>query len=104
MNIDFTMEFIRSRMSEISPGQGFFLRLRHLVLAGNEVRTLSAQNQVLMLTEPTAMVRIESATGFFDLSANTANELQYEHQGLVTITNLSALPTHVRFIQAIPKK
>ena len=104
MNIDFTMEFIRSRMSEISPGKDFTVKLRHLVLFSNEVRKLNAENQVLMLTEPTAMVRIESATGFFDLSANTANELQYEHQGHVTITNLSALPTHVRFIQAVPKK
>ena len=49
-------------------------------------------------------VRVESYNGLFDLSELGADEYQYEHHGTITITNLSGLPSHARFIQVIPSK
>ena len=49
------------------------------------------------------MTAVQSLFGFFDMSATTANELQYEHQGKITITNYSSAANHIVFYQAIPK-
>ncbi|WP_257574605.1 hypothetical protein [Hydrobacter penzbergensis] len=53
--------------------------------------------------EPPDDVRVESKMGLFDLSEENINELQYEHRGFLNITNLSALTSHLRMIQVIPK-
>ena len=48
-------------------------------------------------------VRVESETGIFDLSESTTNEMQYEHQSKIQITNYLSGYTHLRFIKVIPK-
>jgi hypothetical protein len=74
-----------------------------LVLQPWEKREIAAQNQLMILIEPYCDVRIESGTGIFDLSEDLTNELQYEHSGILKITNHSFFINHICFIQVIPK-
>jgi len=102
MTSDLALEYINRRMSEMGNGKNYLLRFRHLLLQGNEARELTAYNQILLLIEPAANVKIESDVGLYDLNEEHANELQYEHRGRIKIVNLSLVPTNVRFLQAIP--
>lgn len=103
MNINFALEYIPRRMEELGHGDNYALRLRHLVLKPNERLEIDAYNQLYVLIEEAEDVHIESLTGIFDLSIKNANEMQYEHQGSISIRNLSEINRHVRFIQVIPK-
>jgi hypothetical protein len=103
MTSSIATEYIARRMHELNYGNNYSLRFRHLVMQPQEKRTLDAANQLFLIVEPYADVRVESATGFFDLSDTVTSEMQYEHRGEITITCFSQLPTHVRFIQVIPK-
>lgn len=101
MTSDLALDYIRKRMYEMGYNN-YLIRFRHLLFRANEVRELTGYNQVYILIEPTANVRIESDVGLYDLSDDHANELQYEHRGLIRITNLSSIINNIRFIQAIP--
>ena len=102
MTVNFALEYLPKRMCELGYGNDYTIRLRHLLLQPLEVRLFNGYGQIFLLIEPAADVRIESDTGFYDLSEQLTNELQYEHQGEVVITNLSILRTHIIFIQVIP--
>jgi hypothetical protein len=73
------------------------------VLQPNEEQTIDAYNQFFYLVEEAESVKVESETGIFDLSESTTNEMQYEHQGKIHITNYLSSIKHLRFIQVIPK-
>lgn len=103
MNIGFAMEYIPKRMCEIGYGSDYFIRMRHLVLQPNEQRKITVHNQLFVMIDPYCDLRVESSTGVFDLSEDKANEIQYEHQGDITITNQSIFMNHIRFIQVLPK-
>jgi len=103
MTVDLAIEYIPRRMCELGYGSSYSLRFRHLRLEPGEVRIEPAYSQLIILVEPPGDVRVESNTGLFDLSEDLSNELQYEHQGEIIITNLSASSGHLRFIQVIPK-
>jgi len=103
MNIVLAMEYIPRRMRELGVGDNYYLRFKHLVLKANEVIELNAYNEYYLLVEDAEDVSIESDTGLFDLSDGNTNELQYEHQGSITITNNAADINHLRFIQIILK-
>lgn len=100
MNAAIIMAYTSKRMAELAV-ENNFRRVRHFVLAPGEIRQIDGGRDVYLLTEPAAMIAINSDFGFFDLSADNTNELQYEHSGKITITNYSAVANHVCMIQAI---
>lgn len=99
MTVGFALEYIE----RVLCNREYLLHFRHLVLQPGETRKLSASDQLILLIEPPCEVRIESDTGVFDLTEDLSNELQYEHTGDITVTNLSIFINQVRFIQVIPK-
>ena len=103
MNTEMITDYMHRRMKELGHGDEYYTRLRHFVVAAGEIRVIDASNHIFFLTEPVAMTAVQSTFGFFDMSVETANELQYEHQGKITITNYSSSANHIIFIQAIPK-
>lgn len=102
MTSDLALEYIARRMAEMGYGKRYLLRFRHILLQMGEERKITAYNQILLLIDPVATIRIESDVGLFDLNEDHANEMQYEHRGQIKITNLSLSPTNARFLQAIP--
>ena len=102
MTSDLALDYIGRRMQEMGYGKKYLLRFRHVLLKVNESRELTAYNQIFLLIDPIATIRIESDVGLFDLNEYGANELQYEHRGDIKVTNLSIFLKHVRFIQIIP--
>lgn len=104
MTTDLALEYIPRRMRELGYGDNYSLRFVHLVLQPSEKRNLEASCEFFILVEEPANVSVDSDMGIFDLSNTTTNELQYEHQGSITVSNLStAAAISVRFIQVIPK-
>lgn len=103
MTINLALEYIPRRMQELGYKSDYYIRFRHLVLQPNEEQTIDAFNQFFYLVEEAQSVRVESETGVFDLSESTTNEMQYEHQSKIHITNYLSGINHLRFIQVIPK-
>ena len=103
MTIDLALQYIPKRMQEMGFKNQYHLRLRHLVLQPQDERKLDAFNQLILLVDEVQEVRIESDTGIYDLTEENVNELTYEHQGEVVITNQSSFVNRIRFIQVIPK-
>ena len=102
MTINLALEYIPKRMCELNI-HSYHLRFRHLHLRPGEQREITSHTQLFYLVEPPGDIRVESDVGLFDLTETLTGELQYEHRGQLTITNLSAFFNHVRFIQVIPK-
>lgn len=102
MTSDLALDYIARRMHEMGFGKNYMLRFRHILLKTSETRELFAYNQIFLLIDPVATIKIESDVGLFDLNEDHANELQYEHRGRIKITNLAVTPTNARFLQAIP--
>lgn len=104
MDTTFYAQYIPRRMQEIGQGDKYYLKIRHLVLFPGEVRTVPAYNEYFYLLEAPKDFIVESDFGLFDVTAKT-NELQYEHQGKIRITNRSpGSYAHIKFIQVIPKR
>lgn len=104
MTVNLALEYIPRRMCELGYSSLYHIRFRHLLLKPGEKRRIGGYSQLFLLVEPPNDVRVESLMGMYDLSDHLTNELQYEHQGEITVINLSAVLAHVRFIQVIPKK
>lgn len=102
MTSDLALDYIARRMQEMGYSKNYLIRFRHILLKVNEVREITAYNQIFLLIEPIHDMRIESDVGLFDLTEDHANEMQYEHRGRVILTNLSLSPINARFLQAIP--
>ena len=102
MTSDLALEYISRRMNEMGYSKNYLLRFRHILLKVSEVREITAYNQIFLLIDPMATIRIESDVGLFDVNEDHANEMQYEHRGRIRATNLSLSTTNVRFLQAIP--
>ena len=102
MTINLALEYIPRRMRELGHGKNYSLRFRHFVLQAQEQREISAFNQLLILVDEASDVSVVSEFGIFDLSLNNVNEMIYEHQGNVKITNYLSGLNHIRFIQVIP--
>jgi hypothetical protein len=75
------------------------MRFRHLVLAPAEVRVISGRLQLFILAEAIENLRMKSEMAVFDLQDPAVNELQYEHQGTIVLTNYALNPLHVKLIQ-----
>ncbi len=102
MTIALALEYIPRRMRELGFGNEYYLRFRHFVLSPGEMREEEGYNQFFILVEEPVDVSVNSEFGVFDLSLANANEMSYEHQGLIKIQNQSPGINHVRFIQVIP--
>lgn len=103
MTTELALDYIPRRMCEMGYGKHYMIRFRHLRLGPAEERRMHGYNQLYILVEPPDDVTVESDNGYFDVSDDRTNELQYEHQGEIVIVNLSPFSNHVRFIQVIPK-
>ena len=103
MTIALALDYIPRRMCERGYGNRYMIRFRHLRLEADEERRLDGHNQLFILIEPPDDITVESDAGYFDLSSDLINEVQYEHQGEIVFTNHSPFLNHVRFIQVIPK-
>ena len=103
MTVNLALEYIPKRMAELGHGQHYHIRFRHFKLQPAEQFTIQAQGQLFYLIEPPNDVRIESDMGVFDFSEFFVNELQYEHEGAIIITNQLVLHNHLRLIQVIPE-
>ena len=103
MTVNLALEYIPRRMRELGYHRDYYIRFRHLVLQPGEEQTIDADNQFYYLIEEAENVRVESETGIFDLSESSTNEMQYEHQSKIQITNYLSGINHLRFIQVIPK-
>jgi hypothetical protein len=102
MTAELAHEYIRRRMEELGHAL-YHIRFRHFNLKPKEQRKIEGNRQLFILTEPNECIRVQSEVGVFDTTDTTANELQYEHQGTVRLTNYSQLPQQVKMIQIIFK-
>ena len=103
MTEELALEYVRRRMWEQGYGDNYTIRVRHLVLQPIQVREIKAYHQFFIVLEPYCNIRVESMTGVYDLSEDMSNELQYEHQGDIVVTNQSIFLNHARFLQVIPE-
>ncbi len=102
MTADLAHDYVKRRMEELGHGK-YHIRMRHFLLKPKEQRNVQGNRQLFILTEPCSNIRIKSEVGVFDMTETTANELQYEHQGTIELTNYSVLPQQVKMIQVIFK-
>ena len=103
MTTELALEYIPRRMQELGYGKDYHLQFRHFVLRPLDTIEVNGINQLFILIEPHEMVKVESGSGVFDVTSTLYNEMQYEHEGLISLRNYSVMPLHVRFIQIIPK-
>lgn len=103
MTADLALDYIKRRMIELGHGDNYHIRFRHFVLSPMEERKIEAQLQLFILAEPKENIRLQSDMGLFDLSETATNELQYEHQGVIILTNTSPVVQHVPMIQVMFK-
>ncbi len=103
MTPELAHDYIRRRMSELNYGDKYHIRFRHFLLNPHEERTIEAGHHLFILAAPRDNVRVQSEIGVFDVTETAVNELQYEHQGTIVLTNYSQLPQHVMMIQVIIK-
>lgn len=101
MTINLALEYIPRRMAELGH-RNYHIRFHHLVLQALEKTEIEAYNHIYLLVEEAPDVNISSELGIFDLSLENSNEMQYEHQGLIRLTNYAIVTRHLRFIQIIP--
>jgi hypothetical protein len=95
--------YISERMKELGHEGRYHLRLRHFVVDPLATRKIEAGLQLYILAEPKECIRIQSEMGIYDVAETAANELQYEHQGKMELTNYSTQVQHVLMIQVIFK-
>lgn len=103
MTIELAIDYIRRRMAELGFGDSYHLRFRHFVLKAKQEVKVDGDNQLFILVDPKDSVSVHSVFGIYDITIDTVNELQYEHQGKIRLRNNSTIVQHVRFIQVIPK-
>ena len=104
MTFDFALEYIPRRMKELGHGSDYHLRLKYLNLVPIEVKTIEAYNQLIILVGVGWNMKIESEMGMVDYTDINLREYQFEHTGLITITNKSEGYNNLEFIQVITKQ
>ena len=95
-------EYIRSRMEKLNYGTDYYIDFRHIVLQPGQHKDIEAYNELYVLVEPVDNVNVKSDFGMFDLSFDRIDELQYVHQGFISIHNYSPTLNHVQFVQVTP--
>lgn len=102
MNIEFALEYIPRRMQELGVNNSYLIKFRHLVIPANERYIVDGADQFYLLVYADSEITVSSEFGNYDLQDIGINEQQYEHQGKISITNLSYSVQHIKFIQIIP--
>lgn len=102
MTAELAHEYIKRRMEELGHAQ-YHIRFRQFNLKPKEQRNIEGNRQLFVLTQPNGSIRVQSEIGVYDLTDTTANELQYEHQGTIGLTNYSQFAQQVKMIQVIFK-
>ena len=92
-------DYIRRRVAALGHGDNYHYRFRHFVLSPREIKTVDAGLQLFILVTLTDTIRVEGDGSVFDLTDTNVNELQYEHQGTIHLTNYSATFQHVIMIE-----
>lgn len=103
MTTELAIEYIRKRTVELGYGENYRLRFRHYTISPSGTVKIEGGTALFLLIDPIAYIRVESDAGLFDLTETTTNELQYEHQGMILLTNYSPGLQHVQMIQVILK-
>jgi hypothetical protein len=103
MTTALALEYIPRRMKDLGYGDNYYIRFIHLRLQPAEIRVLEASCEFFILVEELVNASVESDMGVFNTTLANVNEMQYEHQGQVIITNMVTTITSVHFIQVIPK-
>jgi hypothetical protein len=96
------MDYIQRRMQELGFGDKYIVRLKHLALEPMDKITIQTASDLYVVIDMPEDLRVESDRGVFDLSDDDISELEYEHSGLITITNQYTFKNHLKMIQAIP--
>ena len=102
MTTNFALEYIPRRMQELGVNNNYLLKFRHLVIQPNDIVIVDAYNEYFLLVQAGNDLKVKSEFGVYDLFDTGINEQQYEHQGKISITNLSYSVQHIKFIQIIP--
>lgn len=95
-------EYIRSRMEKLNYGTDYYIDFHHFVLQAGEHKDIEAYNELYVLVEPVDNINVKSDFGMFDLSFDRIDELQYVHQGFISIHNYSSTLNHIQFVQVTP--
>ena len=103
MTTSFALEYIPRRMQELGVDNNYLLKFRHLVIQPNEKLIVDAYNEYYLLVQAGNDLVVSSEFGVYDLYDTGINEQQYEHQGKISISNISKIPKHIKFIQVIPR-
>ena len=103
MNIQFAIDYIPRRMKELGFGDDYNIRWRHFQIDRASTLKVNAENEFFMLIDPKEDIIVKSKFGMFDVKDTSINEMQYEHRGKISITNLSKQVQLVLFIQVIPQ-
>lgn len=103
MTTDFALEYIARMMQEFGVNNNYLLKFRHFVIQPNDTILIDGYNEYFLLVNADSYLKVSSEFGVYDLFDNGINEQQYEHQGVITVTNNSEIPKHIKFIQVIPK-
>lgn len=102
MTVEFALDYIPRRMQELGFGPNYLTRWRHFQIEPGGVLDIDAHNEFFYLIAPDSTVKVQSKFGVYDLRDTGINEMQYEHRGRITLTNLTPAWTLALFIQAIP--
>ena len=102
MTPEIVMDYVKRRMQELGHGENFVTRLRHLILEPMEILTIRTANDLFVIIDSPEDLRVDSDHGVYDLSDQDISEIDYEHSGLITITNQYTFKNHLKMIQAIP--
>lgn len=95
-------DYARTLMKRQGHDDNYDIAFRHFVLQSGQRREIEAANEVFILMEPVTGLSIKSEFGFFDLSFDRTDELQYVHEGFIVLQNYSPATVHVRFVQVTP--
>jgi len=77
---------------------------RDIALPARASKAFNAYNQLWMLIDDVAGIKIESSYGMYNLSNIVADEQQHEHTDQITIENLTSQATQIKMYQIILKK
>jgi hypothetical protein len=103
MSIEDAFEILERRMKDLGYKDDYYPDVVHLVLQPGEARERDAHNQLWILVDETSSIKVESDFGFYDLTARNVNELCYEFQGKIKVTNYTGGIINVRFVTGTPK-
>jgi hypothetical protein len=89
-------------MEKLNYGTEYYIEFRHFVLQPGQHKDIEAYNDLMVLVQPVEGVNIKSEFGMFDLSFDKIDELQYVHQGFISLHNYAKALNHVQFVQVTP--